>query len=250
MFARIVAAATISIVSLSCGGCLDYRENLVIRPDGSGRIEVIQEIDLETYEQIVQLAASLDDSGPDSLPAFDEATLRESLGDREGLILETLEVEEIEREGTRLRRLRLVLEFDRPERLRSDDRELALLLRPFTFGPGPAGDRPSTLFRRRIGIEPSDLQALIEDNQDEGDLDFDDDQIAGFRSLASQILLGKKAIFTVRMPESIASASPDTAEVEGERATWTFTLSDLFARAQDLELVASGPASPSTGDQR
>ena len=248
MLARAVAGSAVWLAALTLGGCLDYREILEIRPDGSGRIELIQEVDRETYDQIVDLAASFDSSDSTSLPRFDEETLRENLADREGLTVETIEIEDLD-EG-RIRRVRIVLEFDRPDRLRSDDRDLALLLRPFTLDRQTGDDPASFTFRRRIGIEPKDLESLIEDNRDEADLEFDNDQVEGFRTLASQILLGKKAVFTVRMPGTISSASPEGTKIESETATWTFPLSDLFARTLELELKADGSTPPTTGEGR
>lgn len=252
MLRRIPSVLAALVVPAILSGCIDHAEILELRPDGSGRLEVRQTIDMDVLEQVQQLMSSMGGGDADKgLAYFEKEPLERVLGGRDGLRIEKIEiVDRKDDDGVRLRDVLIIVEFDSPEALVVG--EASLVLRPFSLESTDAGYR----FEREVGLGPEDVQAIVDekrDDKDNGDgLELDEAQIEGFRSLAGQILLGRKATFELRMPGPVTGANvpPEGGRVEGSTVQWEYPLSDLIARSVQLEAQASRAAATEDGQER
>lgn len=84
------ALATCAVALLPLAGCLDYAEELVLNPDGSGKLTIDFTIDMKYMEEVTKVLGDTPD--PEELRGPTKEEVMEAVSESEGITVEEVEV--------------------------------------------------------------------------------------------------------------------------------------------------------------
>lgn len=87
---RTIRLGTLAAAALSLAGCLDYAEELVLKPDGSGHLTIDFTIDMSYMEEVTKVLGDTPD--PEEMRGPTKEEVLEAVADAEGIKVEEVEV--------------------------------------------------------------------------------------------------------------------------------------------------------------